>query len=48
MTFNLPNKKRYTKKLKELQKIDPNTTLADVVKIHQIRYKDANNRSKTK
>ncbi len=45
-TINLPNKKRYTDKLKELQKTKKLATLKDIVLPHQIRYGVKNNVSK--
>lgn len=47
MTFNVPNKTtRHEPNLAKLRKINPNATLADVIKIHQIRYSDKSKTSK--
>lgn len=45
MVHNLPNKARFAKKLKELQKTNPHATLWDVVKPSQIRYACKNKNS---
>lgn len=48
LTFNLPNKNRFDEKLRKLQISKPEANLSDVVKLSQIRYRDANKNSKTK
>jgi DNA invertase Pin-like site-specific DNA recombinase len=48
LTHNLPNKKRFEKKLAELQVTKHKATLWDIVLPHQISYKDANKSSPTK
>ena len=48
LTFNLPNKNRFVNKLKKLQITNPDANLSDVLKLSQIRYRDANKYSKTK
>ena len=48
LTFNLPNIKRFRKKLAKLQVTNPNATLWDIVKTDQIRYRCANTKSKYK
>ena len=46
LTPNVPSKWRFIKKLKELQKIDPNVMLDDLVKPHQIKCSCKNKNAK--
>ena len=47
MTFNLPNKWRFKKKLEEVKATYPDAKLSDVVDMSNISYKDAATKSKT-
>ena len=48
LTFNLPNIKRFRKKLVRLQVTNPDTTLWNIINPEQIRYRCANDKSKYK
>ena len=48
LTFNVPNKNRFIKKLEKLRLTDPNANISDVVNLSQMRYRDINKYSKTK
>ena len=48
MTFNLPNKWRYKKKLDEVRLTYPDAKLSDIVEMRHIHYKDATAQSSCK